>query len=87
MAWGQVNRLGVGKNYVCCLVVAVIFMGIGVAKVRGLKSSNGGKLKGLSHKVKGGGGTFYGGVDTLFSELPTYFDLFCSKKSSMICTT
>ena len=27
LAWGQVNRLGVGGNYVCCLVV-VIFIGL-----------------------------------------------------------
>ena len=29
MAWGQVNRLGVGGNYVCCLVIVVIYMTLG----------------------------------------------------------
>ena len=29
---GQVNRLGVGGSYVCCLVIVVIFMGLGEAK-------------------------------------------------------
>ena len=32
LARGQVNRLGVGGNYVCCLVIVVIFMGLGGAK-------------------------------------------------------
>ena len=32
LAWEQVNRLGVGGNYVCCVVVFVIFMGLGGAK-------------------------------------------------------
>ena len=47
MAWGQVNRLGVGGNYVCCLAIVVIFIGLT------RKSSYGRKLKGGSHKVKG----------------------------------
>ena len=42
-----------------------------------------GKLKG-SHKVKGAGAIFMGGVDhsAILSELPTYFNRF--PKSSMI---
>ena len=60
------NRHKVGGNYVCCLVIVVIFMGLGKAKrKRGLKSSYGGKLKEvLSRKPKvgewGGGGNFFG---------------------------
>ena len=30
--WGQVNTLGAEGNYVCCLVIVVIFMGLGGAK-------------------------------------------------------
>ena len=64
LAWRQVNRLGVGENYVCCLVIVVIFIGLrGSKRKGGLKSSYGGKLKGRSHKVKskermGGGALF-----------------------------
>ena len=60
------NRLGVGGNYVYCLFIVVIFMGLGRAKrEEDLKSLYGGKLKWGSHRVKGGWGgiTFYGGVD------------------------
>ena len=32
LAMGQVNRLGIGGNYVCCLVIVVMFMGLGGAK-------------------------------------------------------
>ena len=28
LAWDQVNRLGEGGNYVCCLVIVVIFIGL-----------------------------------------------------------
>ena len=47
-------------------------------EVGGLKSPYGEKLKGESHKAKGGEGTFYGGVDFsgILSELPTHFSLF-----------
>ena len=48
MAWKQVIRLGVGGNYVCCLVIVVIFMGLGVNAIGG------------SHKVKGRGALFMG---------------------------
>ena len=30
---GQVNRLGIGENYVCYLVIVVIFMGLGGAEL------------------------------------------------------
>ena len=33
LAWRQVNRLGVGGNFLCCLVIVVIFMGLGGAKM------------------------------------------------------
>ena len=29
LTWGQVNRLGIGGNLVCCLVIVVIFIGLG----------------------------------------------------------
>ena len=48
------NRLGVGGNYVCYLVIVVIFIGLRRSKrERGLKSSYEGKLNGESHKVEG----------------------------------
>ena len=46
MAWGQVNRLGVGENYVCCLAIVVI----GGAEVGALNSLYNGKLMEESHK-------------------------------------
>ena len=52
MAWKQVIRLGVGENYVCCLVIVVIFMGLGVDAIGG------------SHKVKGRGTHFMGQLTT-----------------------
>ena len=46
LAWRQISSLGVGENYVCCLVIVVIFMGHAAAKMLGdLKSSYGEKLK------------------------------------------
>ena len=55
------NKQGLGGNPVCRLVVVVIFLGLGEAKteVGGLKSSYGEKLKGGSHKVKGGEASFF----------------------------
>ena len=32
LAWKQVNRIGVGENYVCCFAIVVIFMGLRGAK-------------------------------------------------------
>ena len=32
LVWRQVNRLGVGGNYVCCLFILAIFMGLGGPK-------------------------------------------------------
>ena len=89
LARGQVNRLGVGGNNVCCLVIVVIFMGLGDVEVGGLNSSYGGKLKGRHPQSKRGEGNFYGGVDpsAVLSELPTCLRLYWCKKSSMICTT
>ena len=42
MAWGQVNRLGVGGNYLCFLVIIAIFMVLGGTEIGILKSSYGG---------------------------------------------
>ena len=53
LVWGQVNRLGVGGNYVCYLVIVVIFMGYGGAK-RGFKVIVWREAEGGSHKVKVG---------------------------------
>ena len=40
LVWGQVNRLGVEENYVCCFVIVVIFLELGGTKrYGGLKSS------------------------------------------------
>ena len=56
LSLGQVNRLGVKGNYVCCPVIVVIVMGLGGAKNYGrgggLKSSYGGKLKEWATKSK-----------------------------------
>ena len=58
-AWEQVNGLGVGGNYVYCLFIVVIFMGLGGAKRLGcLNSSYGGKPQSQRK-----GGSFYGEVD------------------------
>ena len=35
LSWGQVNRLGVGGNYVCCLVMVVIFIAWDLEDQRG----------------------------------------------------
>ena len=66
MAWGQENRLGVGGNYVCCLVIVVIFIrfrgskrSVWVGGGGGLKSSYGDRLKEGSHKAKGKNGVPY----------------------------
>ena len=32
LALGQVDRLGIGGNYECCLAIVAIFMGLGGAK-------------------------------------------------------
>ena len=32
LAWGQVNGLGVGGDYVCSLAIVNVFMGLGGAK-------------------------------------------------------
>ena len=81
---GQVNRLGVRGNYVCCPVIVVIVMRLDGAKAGGIKVIVWRGAERMSHKVKGG--LFYGGVDPsgILSELPTYFSLFWSKKSYMI---
>ena len=42
MAWGQVNRLVVGGNYLCFLVIVAIFMVLGGTEIGVLKSSYGG---------------------------------------------
>ena len=81
------NGLGVRGNYIYCPVIVVIVVGLGGAKSQGeLKFIVWREGEGVSHNVKGG--TFYGGVDPtgILSELPTYFSLFWSKKSYMICT-
>ena len=78
---GQVNSLEVGGNYVCWLFIVVLVMWLeGAKRWRSLKSSYGGK--GASHR-----GVIGEGVDPLASlfELPTYFSLFCCKKSFIIC--
>ena len=58
LAWEQVNRLGVTGGYVCYLVIAFIFIGLGGANRQGdLKSSYGGKRasnKGLGDNTMGG---------------------------------
>ena len=40
LVWGQVNRLVVEENYVCCFVIVAIFLELGGTKrYGGLKSS------------------------------------------------
>ena len=53
---------------------------------RGFKAIVWREAEGGSTKAKGG--NFYGGGDpsAILSELPTYFNLFWSRKSTMICT-
>ena len=90
LAWGQVNRLVVGGNYVCCFVTAVVFMRLGGAKRgwEGLKPSHGGKLREEPQSQRRRG-NFYGGADpsAILSELPTYFSLIWCKNGSMIRTS
>ena len=62
MAWEQVSRLEVGGNYVCCLLIIVIFMGLEGAKRygRGFKLIVWREAKGGNHKIKGRGALFIG---------------------------
>ena len=86
MSLGQVNRLGVRGNYICFPTI-VDLEGLGGVKSYGrIEVIVWKEPEGMGHKVKGG--TFYGGVDLsgILSELPTYFSLFWSKKSYVICT-
>ena len=44
LVWVEVKKLDVRGNYLCCLVIVVVFMGLGEAKtLGGLKSSHEGK--------------------------------------------
>ena len=84
LSLGQVNRLGVKGNYVCCPVIVVIVIGLGGAKnYGGVKVVVWREAEWLGHKVKGGH-CFMEELTLpvgILSELPTYFILFWSKKS------
>ena len=79
LARGQVNRLGVGGNYVCCLVIVVIFIGLRASKMKVIVWREAeGKPQSQRKGKDGRGSTFYGRVDpsSILSELPTYFSFF-----------
>ena len=60
LAWGQVNRIGVEGNYVCCLVMVVIFMRLAGAKSRGFKVIVWREAEGGKSQNQREGDTFYG---------------------------
>lgn len=74
MVWLEVNRLGVGGDNVCCLVMVIIVMALAGKSGRRFKVI----FKGKGSKPQSGGAIFVSGVYPLasLSELPTYLSLF-----------
>ena len=58
MTWGQMNRVGVGGSYVCCLAMIIIFIRFGRAGASPKREDN--FYRGIDPSAS-------------LSELPTYF--------------